>query len=102
MTSQNDVPSFHTNQTVLHTPKIFAFECCLFIALKWLKDQNENLIQRNFNFTSNRRRFDVSMQGKKQIVYRNIILEICVSLAIKIKGKHKFMFLAKLFEKKNC
>ena len=37
------------------------------------------------------------MQGK-HIVYVNIILEICVSLAIKIKCKHKFMFLAKPFE----
>ena len=38
----------------------------------------------DFNFTPNWRRFDVSMQ-EKHIAYRNVILEDCVCLAIKIK-----------------
>ena len=51
----------------------------LFIALTWLKTSiggpKWKSIQRvDFNFTSNWRRFDVSMQ-QKNIVYRNIILE---------------------------
>ena len=48
-------------------------------------------------WTSILRQIDVTMQ-EKNIVYRNIILErLCVP-SIKIKYKHTFMFLAKLFE----
>ena len=51
-------------------------------------------------WTSILRQIDVDLMSvcSKNIVYRNIILERFVCLAIKIKCKHKFMFLAKLFE----
>ena len=73
----------------------------LFIALKWLKtsiegDQSENLIQRGW--TSILCQIDVDLMSvrKKNVVYRIITQENCARLANKIK--HKFMFLAKLFD----
>ena len=61
------------------------------------EDQNENIIQLGFQFYVKLASFDVNMKEETildHIVYRNIILEMCVCLAIKIKCKHKFMFLA--------
>ena len=50
-----------------------------------IQDQNENLIQRWLQSYVKLTKIDDSMQEKKHIVYRNIIPESCVCIAITIK-----------------
>ena len=74
----------------------------LFIALKWLKTSIEGpKCKFDSTWASILRQIDADLMSvcwKKHIVYRNMILVNCACLAITIKCRHTFMFLAKLFE----
>ena len=92
VTSPNDVPSFYMNHLV------YTCKCCIHLnslhfSVVYCVEVVENVYKRmnikiDSTLTLILRQIDVDLMSvyrKKHIMYRNIILEICVRLAIKIK-----------------
>ena len=64
---------------------IYTYNNRIFVALNVYRNTKMKIwLNKDFNFTWNWRRFDVSVQ-EKYIAYINTILEICVYLATKIR-----------------